>query len=123
MKKVVAEINRLEQKLADASLTSYVELEYESTTVVQKKLPLKWSYEIDARSWGIKDITVMVPEQTLNFEIEEDDENGDAVGKDMSLKIERPKIEYERSGEHGLALYPTKIEVYRGKVTVFFHKG
>lgn len=111
------------EKIANDSFDSEVELNHDGTGTVRGKVKLKWRYEIEARSWGIKGISVIIPEQTIKFTVEDVNDEGEDEESERTLKIDNPKIEYEGSSEHGLALFPTLIDVWKGKVTVTFHRG
>jgi len=111
------------KKIANDSFETEVELTHDGPGSVRGKVKLKWRYEIDARSWGIKGITVIVPEQKIEYTVEETNDDGDDVEVEKHLTIANPKIEYEGSSDHGIGLFPTLIDVWKGKVTITFHRG
>jgi hypothetical protein len=111
------------KKLANETFHTDVELSTDDSGSVRGQVKLKWSYEIEARDYGIKGISVIIPEQKIAYTVEETDEDGEDVEVEKTLTLANPKVEYEGSSEHGLALFPTLIEVWRGKVTVTFHRG
>lgn len=40
-----------------------------------QRITIKWGYEIEARSWGLKDLYVYVPEQEFEVTYEAEDES------------------------------------------------
>lgn len=81
---------------------------------VAESIDLKWSIELEAREWGVKDIDIFVPDQSflvLIRNIETDEE------KEITLEISGASVErYSES----LSIVPDAIEFIRNEWTVKF---
>jgi 5S rRNA maturation endonuclease (ribonuclease M5) len=95
--------------------SSEVEIDYEGSST---KATIKWMVEFDMREWGIKDASVIVPEQTIILLIDVEDENGDEIEREVTLSLGGCDIEVD--AKYSSVLCPTSIEVYKGKTKVLF---
>lgn len=79
-------------------------------TSYHAKVSLKWTamIEVEARSWGIKNIqtTVVVPDQTVEVEFEYDNEEGETVTLSSTVEVKDAEIA-EKGSE---IIYPVEIE-------------
>lgn len=78
---------------------------------------IKWSLDMDRRRWGVKDMVIMVPDQTLTLVFEDD-------GKDFEIpyKLESPDVSISMASakKGSLTFAPTEIELYEGKAVIHF---
>ena len=95
-------------------ITQDLELEYEGR---DSKATLRWEFIIEMRSWGVKSICAIVPEQDLTFWVDLEDEEGNYLeSKEITLSTKGAEVE----GGDAIPCYPERIEVYKGKMTIFF---
>lgn len=80
--------------------------------LVRGKATVSWRLEIEARSWGIKDIYPYVPNQTIKAEIEIDDEEEDSRFVVVDLQLE--DVETNMSIETG-TISPSEISLHKNK--------
>jgi hypothetical protein len=91
------------------------------------KVNLKWSYDLDLRSWGIKDMSVDVPDQDIEIQAWNHEE--DEVDLDKREIIELRNVSADISGKMynrvSVSLYPDEINVdtKTKKITVEFKIG
>lgn len=76
---------------------------------------LNWQCYVDAREWGIKDLSIVVPDQTISY-VEENEESGES--QDKTFLISRDNVKITRSEGHGIS--PVSIEVYNDEVEITF---
>lgn len=65
----------------------------------EQQVEIKWTLELNLRSWGIKDFIVDIPEQTISVKICVWDEEGDdfkIVEEDVVLKNVKIKLHFLR---------------------------
>jgi hypothetical protein len=85
---------------------------------------LQWKYEIDARSWGIKDISITVPPQVVKISgVEEVWSDNDYEEKPFEDSIDLSKLEVEVEatktlGKH--SIFPNMAEIYDDKIILHF---
>ena len=77
---------KVEVSLYDYELTG-PSGEKTKVNVIHGHAVLSWSVEIEARSWGIKGIWPLIPDQIIRAEVEIDDENGDAQTLEIDLNL------------------------------------
>lgn len=119
--------NLLKNMLEDSQIkftTDKVELElYQGEDYISSKADLNWSVDFEYRSWGIKGIYPIVPNQKLHFtyEVETEDSYED---KDMDVEITDVQTKFETPYHEdiiSMQVLPVKIEIdKKGKVTVIF---
>lgn len=85
--------------------------------VETKTVEIVWDLEIDFRSWGLKDIVIGVPSQTINVFLNVWDEVAD---KEEEISLEIKDVRIERVSDDFSALAPQMLEFYRGKWTLVF---
>lgn len=88
----------------------------EYSNVTTKIVFLKWKYELEYRSWGIKNVSITIPDQKIYVEIEVEDENGDYERKDIVIELKNIEME----GETKIPLLPTKLTNICGRWVVEF---
>jgi hypothetical protein len=71
---------------------------------------------IDAREWGVKDMSPYIKDDVLKFKIKSEDEYGKETEEDIELNIRYidAKISYQRS--HGIWPIEVEVEANNGKV-------
>lgn len=84
--------------------------------VINGHAVLSWSLEIEARSWGVKGMYPIVPDQTIEAEVEVDNEEGDSETVTLSLPLKDVMTsvvpdQYGMIAPHSLTLYKNKWEV------------
>lgn len=96
---------------------------FDHGTTSKSKADLKWSIDISSRSWGLKDLSVTVPDQVIKFFIEKDDENGDAQESEIEVELKNVKVEMNIDGQSDLSsisIAPKRVEIFKGKSVVEF---
>jgi hypothetical protein len=78
--------------------------------LVRGKATLSWRLEIEARSWGVKDIYPYVPNQLVKAEVEIDDEGEDSRFVSVDLLLE--DVETSVSIDTG-TIAPSEISLYK----------
>lgn len=81
---------------------------------------IKWTLELEIRSYGIKDIMIRVPDQTITTSVwRYDEETDEEYPEDITIELKDVKVENDSSMTHG-ETFPKKVEIYQGKATVEF---
>jgi len=80
---------------------------------VDKKKLLTYSIDVEYRSWGIKDISVM-PKGVIEFEVEILDAD-DKVVKTLPVKIDFSMVDCSIEWMEGKSYAPSDLEVYLTK--------
>ena len=80
---------------------------------VDKKKLLTYTIDVEYRSWGIKDISVM-PKGVVEFEVEIIDAD-DKVVKTLPVKIDFSMVDYSIEWMEGKSYAPCDLEVYLTK--------
>lgn len=91
---------------------------------------LKWKFEVDYRSWGIKDISVFLPPQTIKIigtqETWTNSGADDATyePKDLSIDVDISQMDTELAGDIRLGIssvVPRSVELHDNKIIVNFN--
>ena len=90
------------------------------------KVKIKYSVDIQAKSWGIQSIFVNVPDQEIKFSVEDTSgkEEEDRPLKEVSFSIKNAKTVLEMgdaSDKSHLSIMPNEVDIHNGKVEVKFH--
>lgn len=91
------------------------------------KVTIKWVFEIEMRNYGVKNISIHVPDQEVTTYVtrynEETDEEYDAPVK---LELKNVKVESFLEGYEKLTsylsggIYPKELEIWKNKATLSF---
>lgn len=73
-----------------------IEIEHDGGT---GKAKLKWFFEIERRSWGVKSIFPIVPYQEIEVCIKYLSEDGRPTWADHTLKLENVKLDLNKNSE------------------------
>lgn len=89
---------------------------YTGKSSYRSSVDINWTLDIDARSWGVKDLTPYIKDDVLKFTIKYDGEDGEEQEKEISLDIKYidSKIRFVRS--HGIWPVEIEVEENNGKV-------
>lgn len=92
----------------DLDLNYSIECDYVNTKTVE----ITWDYQFEVRSWGIKNVSITVPNQEIVVDVDvyENDESENTVKKNIVLKVENVEIE----GTPSLPLAPTSLVYENG---------
>lgn len=94
------------------------------------KSSIKWKLEIDAREYGIKDISVIVPDQTIQLELTAyNEETGEDDEWSEPLVIDSLKLKIKGNNDYTIedvikalsnGLTPRELELWRDQATLLF---
>lgn len=73
---------------------------------------VSWALEIEARSWGVKGMYVIIPDQVIAAEVEIDDENGDAQPMTIDLDVKKVLVNFQAAD--GIVT-PSEIMFHKGE--------
>lgn len=114
-------------KLLDGHLNMYdfesqvsVELyhkDYKGAWDVQP-VTIKWQVEFEMRSWGIKDISVYVPDQEVTLMFTIADQNGDEVEKEATFQL--TDIKTNMGYDYNSMVSPSTLNIHDNKIEVEF---
>jgi len=93
--------------------TKDVDIDYEQWS---GKATLTWSYELEVRDWGIKDLNIHVPDQTIIVDWKNLDDDEKQPPEELELKDVKVTI----NATYNQALCPTSITEYKGEWEVSF---
>ena len=95
-----------------------VTFEFENTLLVEDRVKVKWTLELEIREWGIKSFIVTVPEQVIRFE----ERNGDdEIPREIVLK--NVNVMYITGEEVSMSfptIAPSVLTIYKGKIELAF---
>lgn len=77
------------------------------------KAILSWSTEIEARSWGIKGITIVIPDQEIEVDASIEDEDGNEEIQTLKMNIKDVNVEV-RPDQYGM-IAPRNLEFFKEK--------
>lgn len=84
----------------DLSVSGHPRAEEETIT---RKVPVKWSAEIEMRDWGIKGIFVYASDQVISYVVEKYDTEGNVVGEeDRTFSLTSENTKTDTSGIAGI---------------------
>lgn len=89
------------------------------------KVDLKYEIYIVWAKWGIDSLSVIVPEQEIEFEVDKLGADGESMGVErIKFKVLKPKVVLDLpTGDNPLlylAVLPTTLEIHDGKAEVRF---
>lgn len=89
------------------------------------KVKVKWVFEMEMRSNGIKDFSVSVPDQTITTFVERyDEETDEEFAEEITLELKNVKAETSFSHSSKdikyLHLIPERLEVFGNKYELVF---
>lgn len=80
---------------------------------------VEWGMELEMRDWGVKNIGVYVPDQTITISVDYySDEADEYFSTTKEIQIKDIKTDYELEG--GQSISPQTLEFYKGKWTLIF---
>jgi hypothetical protein len=93
--------------------------------LIKGTIDLTWKLEMEARNWGIKSISAIVPNQKINLKYDYIINNdGDTEERRTTLEIKNIAIDYEApTSSNGVGFVPVKLEYYKNKFTAVFYGG
>jgi len=78
---------------------------------------INWDLGIDSRSWGLKDIGISVPEQTITVFVTK---WTDDVDEEVEMSFDLKDVTIERMESEFFSLAPQSLEFYKGKWKLVF---
>jgi hypothetical protein len=114
-------LEKVNEQLGEEDFRSEVDLhvhvkdieDAEEINIVDKKKILTYTIDVEYRSWGIKDISVM-PKGVIEFEVEILDAD-DKVIKTLPVKIDFSTVDCSIEWMEGKSYDPSDLEVYLTK--------
>jgi len=91
-------------------LDNDIDVSIESATAT-----IYWSLEMDAREWGVKDLSVIINKVTIGIEVEYwegNDDESDKIYKDFEFLITDSKLIKNEIKIIESSIYPSNIEIY-----------
>lgn len=87
------------------------------------KVDLNYEVELEARSWGIKNLSIHVPKQDISFIVDLDDDDNTEV--EVTMTVDSPTVEIigESTFKSDFGIGPDSINIHDGKITVTFGLG
>lgn len=79
-----------------------------------QKVSLNWSLGMEAKTWGIKGLTLFVPNQSVSIELESEESM-----ENMTIEVELKDLKVEEPETFG-AIFPKQIGYWKGQWTVTF---
>lgn len=91
------------------------------------KAKIKWNFEIEMRNYGIKDISITVPDQSIKTVVTKyNEETDEEYEEEVTLELKNIKVDSTLSGYEKLTsylsggIYPKELEVWRDLATLSF---
>jgi len=86
----------LEEYSNDVKVDIYDNTQDREVEPYSKTIPIKFTIEIEARSWGIKDLSVAVPPQILTIPVNVTiwDVNGNSHEEEKQIQLDTSKLSY-----------------------------
>jgi hypothetical protein len=85
---------------------------------VRGKVGIKYEWEIDSRSWGVKSFSFTAPAQKISFEVEnEDDEGGESVEVTLEVPSMPLTLKTRDQDKKYIQFSPDEVVIENGKVT------
>lgn len=82
-----------------------------------KKAVIKWNASFEAKTWGIKGILIVVPDQTITIQ-GEDESNESLEVVEISLPIQN--IDSSLNTSEYFSISPTSLDYFKGRWTLEF---
>jgi hypothetical protein len=99
---------------------SEIEIVDEDRDRAAKKIEIKWQFNVEHRSWGVKSIYIIVPDQNLQVcWSQENPVTGDCEDVDETVEIKDCEVEFDIAVT-GETIYPSELVVSDGKFTLRF---
>ena len=91
------------------------------------KATVEWVFEIEMRKYGVKDISIIAPDQTITTYVSRYDEEADEEYEEkVTLELKNVKVDSSLSGYERLTsylssgIYPKELEIWRDQATLLF---
>ena len=110
-------LNNLTEE-TNAPFVTEVEYEDQAKKISNGKTKIKWDYEIQTGKSKFE-INLRVPDQTISVLADIENAEGEEVETEFDIKLSGVNID-SSSLKFNSDIYPSKIEVYKGKTTVEF---
>lgn len=89
-----------------------------------KNVMVKWHLDIEAREWGIKAFTPVVPDQKIVGTLEDIDDNGEDTSEKWEYDIKNVEVELNYGGDDRkdlcMGLVEMTIDAKHNKITATF---
>ena len=113
-------VTKLDKKYIDINgLNTFLDLEKDiDVSIETATASVYWLLQIEARDYGIKDISAVITKVSVEVEVEyweDNDDETDKIYKDFSIEISDHKLIKNEIKITDSSLYPSNIELNLGR--------
>lgn len=100
-----------------SDLTGYDGVPKTAELKTRHTVEIKWSLYTDNKKWGVTDLSVIVPEQTIYLFFEDDGDDFEIPYKLESVEV---SIDMKHDSKRSLTFAPSEIEIKKDKAILHF---
>lgn len=90
-----------------------------------KNVEIEWSIDLTVRSWGIKDLVIIVPDQVIEFDYgvdryDKDEDDYYSAEQTKTVYLKNIKVELDSEIDFNSSIAPKTLEYFKGQWKLIF---